>query len=115
LHDALPIFSAPDLATTITFTYDNALAGKTIVALHLREMHDAVNDVMTAAGQTPTFGSVTAGAVVQATDITDLRAALVNAYTKIGMPSTPTFAESIMAGATTIKASHFQEIRDAVK
>lgn len=107
--------SAPDLATTIIFTDDNTLTGKTIQAIHLQELHTAVNAVMTAAGQTPTFGSVTPGATVLATDITDLRTALSSAYTKIGMPTAPSFAEAITPGVTPIRASHFQELRDATK
>lgn len=108
-------FSTPDLATTITFADDNTLSGKTILALHLQEIRTAVNAVMTAAGQTPTFGSVTPGTTIVAADITDLRSALNSGYTKIGMPSPPTFAESITQFVTPIRGSHFQEIRNAVK
>lgn len=108
-------FSAPDLATTITFTDDNTLAGTAILALHLQQIRTAVNAVMTAAGQTPIFGSISPGAQALAKDITDLRSALTNAYGKIGMPSPPGFAEPISPIVTTIRASHFQEIREAVK
>jgi hypothetical protein len=106
--------SAPDLATTIVFTDDNALYGKVILATHLQEINTAVNAVMTAAGQTPTFGSVTSGTPVRTTDITLLRSALVSAYAKIGMPTVPTFAEAITS-STLIKGSHYQEVRDKVK
>ncbi len=108
-------FSSPDLATTITFTDDNALPGLTILALHVNEIRTAVNAVMTAAGQTPTFGSVAAGTIVFATDITDLRTALTTAYSKIGMPFSPSFAETVTPSTTIIRASHFQEIRNAAK
>ena len=108
-------FSPPDLATTIGFTDDNVLPGKIVQAVHLQEIRTAVNAVMTAAGQTPTFGSVTPGTMVLARDITDLRAALVTAYAKIGMPNPPSFAESFTPTVTTIRGSHFQEIRNAIK
>jgi photosystem II stability/assembly factor-like uncharacterized protein len=105
--------SAPDLATTVAFTDDNALGGKPVSVLYLNEMRTAVNAVMTAAGQSPAFNPSSSLVTVLTTDITDLRTALVSAYARIGMPS-PTFAETL-SGTTPIKASHFQEVRDATK
>jgi photosystem II stability/assembly factor-like uncharacterized protein len=107
--------SAPDLATTLVFTDDNALSGKKILANYLQEIRTAVNAVMTAAGQTPAFGTANIGDKIFATDITDLRSALVSAYTKIGMPSLPTFAERITQNYTFLKGTHYQEIRNFVK
>jgi hypothetical protein len=51
---------------------------------------------------------------IGASDITVLRNGLTAAYTAIGMPAPPSFAESIFTGVL-IKASHYQEIREAVK
>ncbi len=107
--------SAPDLAATIVYTDDDTLSGKTIQAIHLQELHTAVNAVMAAAGQTGTFGAITAGTTVLSTDISDLRSALASAYAAIGMPAPPAFAEAITPQVTPIRATHFQEIRDATK
>jgi photosystem II stability/assembly factor-like uncharacterized protein len=105
-----------DLATTATFTDDNSLSGKTALATHLREIRDAANMALTAAGlPTISFGLITSGVTpIQATDITDVRAALKNAYYSVGLPM-PAFAETLSVGTTVIKASHFQELRNLVK
>ncbi len=108
-------FSSPDLATTITFTDDNALTGLAVRAIHLTEIRTAVNAVLTAAGETPSFVSATAGTTIFATDVTDLRTALITAYSRIGMPFSPNFGETILPNSSIIRASHFQEIRNATK
>jgi hypothetical protein len=105
-----------DLATTVTFTNDNALVGTTVLASHLQEVRDATNMVLTAAGlATISFGTLTPGVtIVHATDITDVRSALKNAYYSIGL-AIPAFAEAVTAGTTIIKAGHVQELRNYMK
>ncbi|HEY2091408.1 MAG TPA: hypothetical protein VGJ81_05945 [Thermoanaerobaculia bacterium] len=106
--------STPDLATVISFS--DALASNTFIrALDINETRAAVADVMTAAGLSSSFGTAALGTLIRASDITDLRQALTNAYAKIGMPTPPTFAETIQVQATTVKGSHLQEVRDATK
>lgn len=106
-------FSNVDLATTVTFTDDYALSGATIRGLHLDEIRAAVNSVRAAAGMATVSYSAASGQPVRATDITDLRAALVAAYAVFGMTA-PAFNESIGSGST-VKAAHYQEIRNAVR
>ena len=106
--------SAPDLATTVLFTNDNALSGRTIAAPYLTEMRNAVNDVLVAAGYpTQSYSGGTSGSFIAASDINDLRSALTKAYRKIGMPA-PTYAQAV-ANGVLIKASHYQEIRNYTK
>ncbi len=105
-----------DLATTIVFTDDGQLAGKVVAALHLQEVRSAVNAVRAAAG----LGALSftnpavPGSPVQANDITALRTGLVAAYNQLAL-SPPGFAETLVPGTTLIKASHWQEVRQAVK
>ena len=105
-----------DLATTTTFTLDNALAGQIIAATHLQEIRNAVNYVRIAAGKPVlTFAQAAVpGLVITGSDIAALRSGLNEAYTAIGI-TPPTYSESIISVVTIVKAQHFQEIRNAVK
>lgn len=51
---------------------------------------------------------------VQARHVTDLRAALNDAYVQAGV-GLPSYVEAITAGVTTIKASHLRELRNGVR
>jgi hypothetical protein len=106
--------SSPDLATTILFTDDNVLAGLTVRALHLQEIRSAVNAVLVSAGMSAPYSGPSVGTTIAASDITALRNSVTTAYAKIGMPQL-SFAETITAGTSKIKASHFQELRDRTK
>jgi hypothetical protein len=105
-----------DLATTILFTNDNDLVNRTIDHINLQEIRNAVNAVRAAAAVNAlTFSNpASSGSPILATDITDLRTGLAAAYTQLNL-TPPTFAETITAGTTLIKASHWQEIRNATK
>jgi hypothetical protein len=105
-----------DLATTVVFTNDDGLSGQTVLAAHLQQIRDAANMVLTAAGlPTISFGLLTSGVTpIQATDITVVRNALINAYYSSGLPI-PNFSEPIVVGSTVVKAVHFQELRNMVK
>lgn len=107
--------SNADLATTTTFADDNQLLGKTVLALHLQQIRDAVNMVRAAAGLTAlTWAQPVAHAdPVRATDITDLRTGLSTAYTQLGLGSI-SWSEAIHT-STSIRATHYQELRDKVK
>jgi len=104
-----------DLATTVVFTDDNQLLGKSVRATYLQGIRDAVNMVRVAAGLSQLTWSppLAVGDPIRITDITDLRTGLAAAYQQIGLPS-PTWGESI-TNTTVIKASHSQELRDKVK
>lgn len=108
--------STPDIASTFTFTDDNNLTGKVILATYLSEINRALNAVMTVAGQSPTFTvPVLSGTSIQATDVTNLRAAMVSAFGVLGLPAPAFTSGAITAGVTTVQAAHYQEIRNAVK
>ena len=109
-------FSAPDLATTVTFTNDNDLFGRPVSATYLAEIRNAVNDVLGAAGlSAQTFSGGTSGSLINHDDIAGLRTLLVQAYRRIGMPSAPSFPSGSVTTGTLIKATHTQEIRNATK
>jgi len=108
--------SNTDLATTIVFTDDNTLPGKTISATYLQEIRTATNAVRAAAGLGALSFSnpAVSGSPIQANDITALRSGLIAAYNQIQL-TPPSFAETLVVGSTTVKGSHWQEIRNAVK
>jgi hypothetical protein len=105
-----------DFATTILFTFDNALAGKLYNASYLQEMRSAVNAVRVSSGlATLTFSSPgTAGLMPKTTDISELRTGLTAAYNQLGL-TPPSFGGTIVAGSTIVTTSHWQEIRNATK
>jgi len=108
--------SAPDLATTVTFTNDNDLHNRAVSSGYLTEVRNAVNDVLVAAGMaTQTFSGGGSNVAIRATDVTDLRTALIQAYRHIGMPSPPSFPSGTVGTGTFITAAQTQEIRDATK
>jgi hypothetical protein len=114
-----------DLATSIVFTYDNQLNGKVVDHTYLQEIRDAVSAVHATSGlgQLNFSPQASTGLPVLATDVTDLRNALIDAYNKLRQTYTssvftlanPSFAESLVSHATPIRASHWQEVRDACK
>jgi hypothetical protein len=111
-------FSAPDVATTVSFTDDPILIGVTTVnGSHVAEMRTAANAVNALAGLGPqswTDPSIASGVtLVQATHIVELRSSLTNAFVLLGV-TVPTFTNSIAPGSV-IHAADIQELRDAVR
>jgi hypothetical protein len=109
--------SSPDLATNVIFIDDPLVAGTTIVqALHVTQLRTAVNAVQTLAGQANsayTDNALAAGFTISAVHVTELRSRLQTARTALGLSTS--YAEAITAGSTSVKASHFTELRDFVK
>jgi len=60
-----------------------------------------------------TDASLSAGAVVRAQHITDLRTALSELYAAVGL-SPPTFTDAPLTPGTSIKAIHVEELRNAL-
>lgn len=98
---------------------DDPLASRVtpIKAVHFTELMDAINRVRSLTGLTAyawSQGAPTPGGTVLRQHLLDLRTALAQAYQAAGKP-TPTYAEPIVAGQTTIKASHLTELRNLVR
>jgi hypothetical protein len=118
-------------APTMPFTDDPLVAGFTVVkAQHILELRSRIDAIRVAAGLAPysytdpaspapppaasgraadTFG---AGTTIKAVHVTDLRAALNEAYTKLGH-TLPSYTDSDPKGYV-IKAQHITELRTAV-
>jgi hypothetical protein len=111
-------YGTPDAATTLFFTDDPLVAGTTVVkAVHLTELRQAVNAFRAAAGLPAasfTDPALTSTAI-RAVHVEELRSALASARAALGLPTTALTDSILTAGATTIKAAHVQELRDAVK
>ncbi len=111
--------SDKDLATTVIFTDDPLIVGTTTVqAVHLTQLRTAVNAVRALASLgagSYTDPTITATVTpIKAVHITDLRTALDAARSNLTL-SALSYGESIVGGSTTIKASHFTELRNGVK
>ncbi len=107
-----------DVSTTMTFTDDPVLAAVTPVkAIHIMELRQAVDAVRASAGLTAASWTDTslAGIVIKAIHIQELRTALNAALTVVGKP-VPSYTDpTLMAGTTTVKAVHVNELRQQVK
>jgi ELWxxDGT repeat protein len=109
-------YSAPDLATTVLFTDDPAVARVTsIKAVHFTEILTAVNGVRVLAGlPAASFATTPApGAPVSSAPIVKLRSALTEALPLLGRQAA--FTDPDLAAGMLIRAVHVQELRDAVK
>jgi hypothetical protein len=100
-----------DMAMRISFTDTPLLPSTTVKAKHVKELVDAVNAVRTAAGLTSI--SVTDAAVgqrVQMTHLTRLRNGLNEARAVFGAA-----AIAFAADGTVVRASHLQDLRNALQ
>lgn len=100
--------SAPDAATTVTFTDDVIVR-----AAHLTQLRQAVNALRATAGlAAATFtDTIAVGVPIKAVHLTELRTALAQARSALGLPAITTTD----APPTVIKAIHVQEIRNGVR
>jgi hypothetical protein len=111
--------SAPDVASTFTFSDDPLVVGTTRVkAVHLTELRTAVNALRSTAGLSPatfTDPSLGIGSGIRKVHIEELRAAIVAARTALGL-SMLSFADpSLTAQSTSVKALHIQQFRAALR
>lgn len=111
--------SAPDVASTFTFSDDPLVAGTTTVkAIHLAELRTAVNALRSTAGLAPatfTDPSLGLGSSIRKVHIEELRAAILTARAALGL-SMPLFADpTLTAQSTPVKALHIQQLRTALK
>jgi PKD repeat protein len=107
-------FSAPDVATTTTFTDDPLIPGATTVrARHLTELHTAVNALRAAAGLPSATFAVPAGARISAAHVTEVRTALDAARAAAGLP--PATYTTTVASAAVIRAADVMDLRSGVR
>lgn len=118
-----PLLSAPsnvEVATTITFTDDNALAGKFVDDQHITELRSAATALCKTAGEsTPTWATdpiiTPQQTVIKKAHIDELRAKISECLAAVGVVAPPyTTDPTIIAGTTTVKKEHVQELRNAV-
>ena len=110
--------SAPDAATTLFFADDPLIAGVTLIkAVHLNELRQAVNAMRAAAGQgAMSFASpVTTGGLIRAARLQELRIALDQSRATLGLRAIGYTDPTLIAGTTTAKAVHVQQLRNGVK
>ncbi len=79
-------------------------------------MRNAVNSVRTLAGLAayPFTGTPSSGGVIKATDILELRAALNEARSTIGVPAV-TYSNPTLGIGSAVRAADAQEIRNGTK
>lgn len=110
--------SAFDLATTVIFTDDPLVGGTTLAkSAHLTELRtaiDAVRALASLGGGSYTDPTITAGVTaIKVAHITDLRGAIDLARSTLSL-SGLSYGESITT-STTIRTSHFSELRNGVQ
>ncbi|HEX6639591.1 MAG TPA: hypothetical protein VF215_00690, partial [Thermoanaerobaculia bacterium] len=112
-------FSTPDPATTIAFTDDPLIEGVTpIKVAHLIELREAINGLRATAGLTPatfTDPTLTSSIRVKAVHLQELRTALTAARSAFGMSAISFTDATLIAGATEVKSTHVQDLRNGVK
>jgi fibronectin type III domain protein len=108
-------YTTPDTAAAIAFTDNPLVAWSTAIrAVHLAELRQAV-DAVRAAAVVGAFGwtdSATAGVPIRLVHLTELRSALDAARAALGMSA---LTWSAVPPGSTVMASHFTELRNALK
>jgi len=96
--------------------YSNAVQpGALIRALDVTETRAAANELRSASGLPPfdfTQSSLN-GMLIRATDINELRTAIDQARTALGLSTMSYTDPTLVAGVTTVKAAHLNELRTA--
>ena len=110
--------SAPDFATTMTFTDDPIVAGVTpIKKAHVTELRSAVNAIRAAVGLSafPFTPADLTGLVISAAHFADLRSALAEARAAVLLPPARYTDPTLTQQTTMIKAVHITELRNGVQ
>jgi len=104
-----------DVATTIAFE-DPDLAGVAVKAVHILQLRTAVNAMLVAANQPPSFsiGDPT-GVAIAAQDIIDLRNALDLARAQMSLPPLTYSNAPPVANVTAIRKADFYDLRNGVE
>ena len=109
-------FSGFEVATTIDFVDDAVVAGTTpIKARHIEQLQEAITALASSTGTGPfTLTPVAVDTPIQASTLIELRNAVVQARSSLGL-STPFAQPDPVAGGRTVSASDIQELRNVVK
>lgn len=105
--------SAAGLASTFSFTDDPVVPGLTsAAATHVVEIRAVESALRSLAGQSPpSWGeTIQAGGVVKGSHLLELRATLDSSRALLGLPAL-TYAHSLTAGVTPIRATDVMELR----
>lgn len=109
--------SAPDLATSVAFADPSLTAGVTpIRAQHLVDLRTAVGSVRTFAAL-PAYSytnSILAGQPIRAIDVQQLRFALAEARSAIGLAAVAFSDGTLTSGASIVRKAHVLELRAGV-
>jgi len=105
------------LLTTASFTDDPLAIGVTVKAQHVTELRTAVGLVRAAAGLNayPWTYSISGQAPIHATDVAELRTALNDALTNVGLLPLQPFVDPTLDNTVTIKRDHIQQLRNRVR
>ena len=110
-------FSNIDLATTMSFTDSPLVPGVSVIkAQQMNELRVAVNAVRDTAAlprKSWTDASLP-GVFVKAVHITELRQSLNEALLVMGLAA-PSYTDATLSPTMTVKATHLEEIRRAVR
>lgn len=109
--------SSADVATTIVFTDPAIAAGSAIRLVHFSELRTAVNAVRALAGLGAfdfTSPVPAASVAVRKAHMDDLRISLSAARAALGLSALSLTDATIVAGSTSVKATHITELRNGV-
>ena len=111
-------YGSPDLATTVIFTDEPLIAESSVAkAVHITELRTAVNAmrVLARLGAITFTETIDVLVPVKKIHIDELRANLDASRAALGLTALSYTDPSITAASTTIKAAHFNELRNGVK
>lgn len=111
-------YSALDAATTIVFEDEPLGPGMAVKLAHLSQLRTAVNAMRASAGlAAATFTDPTPSSAtpVRVLHVQQLRNALQTARAQLGLSPIDFAEDTLTAGATQIRAGHFQELRTGVR
>jgi hypothetical protein len=111
-------YGPPDLATTVIFTDDPLIAESTIInAAHMTQLRTAVSatHVLARLGAATFTDTIGALVPIKKIHIDELRTNLDDSRAALGLVALGYTDPSISAALTTIKAAHFNELRNGVK
>jgi ELWxxDGT repeat protein len=108
-------YTPPDVATAIIFSRDPLGSGATMNLDDLKQLRDAASAIAALAGTDAVLAPLATPQPVNAGDIVDLRHAINDARNALAVGVLIWIDPALSGGVTPIRASHIQQLRDAVK